>query len=166
MRAKDRPCEMFAPVTGARGAASQTVPDTSGKKEVCMKWSLRSKLMVLALALFPSMSAVAANDTHKGGLTIGSPVQVAGKQLAAGDYTVKWNGDGPTTQVNIIRDGKVVATVQARVVKLDQAPAHNAVETKTASSGDRTLSSIRFEGKTYGLELSEEVASGDTASRQ
>ena len=90
-------------------------------------------------------------------------MQVAGKQLPTGDYTVKWDGDGPTAQVNIIRDGKVVTTVPARVVKLDQKASQDTAEVTTASNGERTLNSIQFEGKTYALELGGE-AGGDTAS--
>ena len=128
-----------------------------------MKLSLRSKLMVLALALFPAMSAFAANDTHKGALTLASPAQVAGKQLAAGEYKLKWNGDGPTTQVNIFREGKVVATVPARVVRIDQKPDRDSTEMKTAENGDRTVTGIYFEGKTYALQIGAEAGSGDTS---
>ena len=142
----------------------QTVPDASGKKEVTMKLSLRSTVLFLVLASLLSISAFAANDSHKGGMNISAPVQVAGKQLAAGDYTVKWDGSGPTVQVNLIRNGDVVATVPARVVKLDQKPDRDIVEVKTGSNGDRTLSSIQFEGKTYALEIGGEAAGGDSAS--
>src|SRR5215472_6827223 len=132
-----------------------------------MKLSLRFKLMILVLALFPAAGAFAANDTHKGDLNLSAPVQVAGKQLPAGDYVVKWDGMGPTAQVSIIRDRQVVATVAAKVVKLDQKPDHNAAEVKTATNGDRTLIAIQFEGKTYALEIgegagAEGVASGDS----
>ena len=124
--------------------------------------SLRLKVMVLVLALLPA-GAFAASNSHKGDLNLGSAVQVAGKQLPAGDYVVKWDGAGPTAQVNIVRDGRVVATVPARVVKLDQKASENATEVKTASNGDRTLSSIRFGGKDYALEIGGE-ATGGTAS--
>src|SRR5215470_1855404 len=74
----------------------QTVPDTSGKKESCMKLSLHSKLMILLLTLFPAAGAFAATtNPHKGNMNLGTPAQVAGKQLPAGDYVVKWDGSGP-----------------------------------------------------------------------
>src|SRR5215471_18017123 len=124
--------------------------------------SLRFKVMLLALALLPA-GAVAANDSHKGDLNIATAVQVAGKQLPPGDYVVKWNGEGPTTQVNIIRGGQVMATVPARVVTLDQKADDNAAEVKNAGTGERTLIGIRFGGKTYALDLSGAEA-GATAS--
>lgn len=128
-----------------------------------MKLSLRSKVLFLVLSFLLTTGAFAANDSHKGGLNLGAPAQVAGKQLPAGDYTVKWDGDGPTAQVNIIRDGKVVATVPARIIKLDQKASQDMAEVTTASNGERTLNSIQFEGKTYALEIGGE-ASGDAAS--
>jgi hypothetical protein len=129
-----------------------------------MKLSLRLQVISLLLFLLPAAAVFAATDANKGSLSIGSAVQVAGKQLAAGEYTVKWDGVGPTAQVNISRDGKVVATVPARVVKLEQKPAHDSVETKTAGNGDRTITSIRFEGKTYALEIGEQSGGADAAS--
>ena len=129
-----------------------------------MKLSLQSKVMFLVLALLPATGAFAANDAHKGGLSLGAPVQVAGKQLPAGDYIVKWDGTGPATQVNIVRDGKVVATVPARVVKLDQKATQDSAEVKTAGNGDRTLSLIQFGGRAYALEIGGGSAGGDTST--
>ena len=111
----------------------------------------------LILALLPAV-AFAANGSHKGDLYIATAVQVAGTQLPAGDYTVKWNGDGPTAQISIIRGRAVMATIPARVVKLDQKADDNAAEVKTSGTGERTLTAIRFGGKTYALELNEEEA--------
>lgn len=129
-----------------------------------MKFSLHFKVMFLSLVLLLSTGAFAANDSHKGGVNLSAPVQVAGKQLPAGDYTVKWDGTGPDAQVTFVRDGRVMATVPARVVKLDQKPSEDAIEVKTGNNGGRTLTAIRFEGKTYGLELGGESSGGDTAT--
>lgn len=129
-----------------------------------MKFSLYFKVMFLSLVVLLSTGAFAANDSHKGGVNLSAPVQAAGKQLPAGDYTVKWDGTGPDAQVTFVRDGKVMATVPARVVKLDRKPSQDTIEVKTASNGDRSLIAIRFEGKAYGLELGGESAGGDTTT--
>jgi hypothetical protein len=129
-----------------------------------MKLSLRFQVLFLIMLLLPAAGLFAATDSHKGSLSLGDAVQVAGKQLAAGDYTVKWNGSGPATQLNIIQNGKVVATVPARVVTLDQKSSNDIAEVKTAGNGDRTLTSIKFEGKTYALEIGGEAGGGDAAS--
>jgi hypothetical protein len=127
--------------------------------------SLRSSITFMALFLLSAASLFAGTDTHKGSFTISSPVEVAGKQLSAGDYTVKWEGTGPTTQVNIIQSGKVVATVPAQVQTLDQRPGQDGVTSKTVN-GVTTVTSIQFQGKNYSLEFGEAsgggAASGDS----
>jgi hypothetical protein len=123
--------------------------------------SLRFSVMFLALVLLPA-ALFAGTDNHKGSFSISSSVQVAGKQLSPGDYTAKWEGSGPTTQVNIIQSGKVVATVPARVQTLDQKPDQDGVALKTIN-GVKTMTSIQFQGKSYSLEF-DESAGGGTAS--
>ncbi len=54
-----------------------------------MKTSQTLKIPLAALALLVASSAFAAN---KGSLHVSSPEDVAGKQLAAGDYSVRWEG--------------------------------------------------------------------------
>jgi hypothetical protein len=148
---------------GETGAATRRFPQ-SGKKEVnVMKLSLRSKVMFLVLTLVLSTAAFAGNDNHKGTMSLGAAAQVAGKQLPAGDYEVKWDGTGPATQLNIVRNGRVVATVPARVVKLDQKADRDSVEVQNAN-GDRTVTTIQFGGKAYALQIGGEAAGGDTAS--
>jgi len=124
--------------------------------------SLRFSVMFLALVLLPVTSLFAGTDSHKGSFTISSSVQLAGKQLSPGDYTVKWEGSGPTTQVNIIQSGKVVATVPARVQTLEQKPDQDGVALKTVN-GVTTMTAIQFQGKSYSLEM-DEGAGGGAAS--
>jgi hypothetical protein len=127
--------------------------------------SLRIQVMFLVLLLLPAASAFAGTGANKGSLTIGEPVQAAGQQLAAGEYKLKWEGTGSTAQVNIIRDdGKVVATVPARIVELQQKPTQDSAEIKTAGDGARVLTKIEFQGKTYALEIGDQAGGGDAGS--
>jgi hypothetical protein len=121
--------------------------------------SLRFSIAFLALVLLAATGLYAGTDTHKGSFSISSPVEVAGKQLSPGDYTVKWEGTGPTTQVNIIQSGKVVATVPAQVQTLDQKPGQDGVGLKTVN-GVTMMTSIQFQGKNYSLELGEGSGGG------
>lgn len=124
-----------------------------------MKFSWYSKIAALVLLLLPVTNVFAATDTHKGGLTIGSAVQVGGTQLQAGDYALKWDGDGPNVQVSIVRGGKVVATVPARVVDLGQKSQYSQAETSAGANGERSLTRVRFEGKSFALDIGEGTAS-------
>lgn len=118
------------------------------------------KGLVLGSALLLASSAFAAN---KGPLQLSSSANVAGKQLAAGDYTVKWDGSGNTVQVEIMKGKNVVATVPAQVVNLDHESAYDSAVVNTASDGSRNLSQIRFSGKKWALEVGGEGGGASSA---
>jgi hypothetical protein len=70
--------------------------------------------------------------------------------------------------VDIIREGKVLTTVSAQLVNLDQKASEDAAEVQTGASGNRELSVLRFSGKKYSLTLSGQsdqakMGSGDSA---
>jgi hypothetical protein len=118
-----------------------------------------SKLITLVLAMLVAGSVFAASN-HKGSLQVFDRVQVNGKQLPAGDYTVTWDGEGPNVNVNIVRDGKVMATTAATIVPLEQKSEQDAAEFKTNSTGTRNLTAILFSGKKYKLALNGDAGQG------
>jgi hypothetical protein len=128
-----------------------------------MKSSKISKGLWLGLALLLATSAFAAN---KGSLQVSAPVTINGKEIPAGEYTVKWDGTGPNVEVNILRGKTVVATVPARVVELDRAPDRDSAVTVVNADGRKSLNEIRLSGKKYALAVGAESAraeSGDTS---
>jgi hypothetical protein len=121
-----------------------------------MKFS--AKVVTVLVALLLATSAFAAGDTHKGTLQVFDPVQVNGKQLPAGQYDVKWEGNGPNVQVSIERGKKVMATVPAHVVDLQDKAASDTSVVNKNDDGSRSLTQIRFGGKKYALSIGEESA--------
>ena len=124
-----------------------------------MKSSKISKGLMLGLALLLATSAFAAN---KGSLQVSDPVMVSGKQLAAGDYIVKWEGNGPNVELNILQGKRVVATIPARLIDLDRSADGNSAVVRKNDDGTKTLAEIRFAGKKYALALGDESAKADT----
>jgi hypothetical protein len=124
-----------------------------------MKFSNTSKGLLLGLALLLATSAFAAN---KGSLQVSDTVNVSGKSLAAGEYNVKWEGNGPNVELNILQGKKVVATIPARLIDLDRSAPGNTSVVKRNGDGSKTLSEIRFAGKKYALALGDESAKADT----
>jgi hypothetical protein len=124
-----------------------------------MTFSNTSKGLLLGLALLLATSAFAAN---KGSLMVSDPVTVSGKSLAAGEYTVKWEGNGPNVELNFLHGNKVVATTSARLIDLDRSAYSNASVVKRNGDGSKTLSEIRFAGKKYALALGDESAKADS----
>lgn len=129
-----------------------------------MKLSLNSKLVTLVLSLLLATSAFAASDAHKGNLQVFDPVQVSGKQLPAGEYQVKWEGNGPDVQLNILKGKKLVATSQAKVVDLDQKANSDSAVVSNNNDGTRSLNQIRFGGKKFALSLNGETSQAEMKS--
>jgi hypothetical protein len=148
-----------------RPGRPEPLPDVfRERKRIEMKISKMTKSLWLGLALLLATSAFAAS---KGSLQLHEAVNLSGKQLAAGDYTVKWDGNGPNVQASIMKGKNVVATVPARLVDLDRASGNNAAITTSNADGSRTLTQIRFSGKKSALTIGEGTAKaeGSEASR-
>ncbi len=126
-----------------------------------MKFANIFKGLVLGSALLLATSAFAAS---KGVLQLASPATVAGKQLPAGDYSLKWDGTGPSVQVEIMKGKNVVATVPAQVVNLAKPASYDSAVVNTASDGSRNLSQIRFSGKKFALEVSGDGGASSSGS--
>ena len=124
-----------------------------------MKLSTISKSLLLGMALLLATGAFAAS---KGSLQVQDPVTVSGKQLPAGDYQLKWDGKGPNVELSILKGNKVVATVPARLVDINQSASSDAAVVRKNEDGSRSLSEIRFSGKKYALAIGEEAATADT----
>jgi len=123
-----------------------------------MKSSKLSKGLLLGLALLLATSAFAAN---KGSLQVSDEVTVSGKQLARGEYTVKWEGNGPNVELNILQGKKVVATTPARLIDLDRTADGDSAVVRKNDDGSRTLAEIRFAGKKYALAVGNESAKAE-----
>jgi hypothetical protein len=123
-----------------------------------MNASRISKGLLLGLALTLAVSAFAAN---KGSLQVNDLVSVSGSQLAKGSYTVKWDGNGPDVQLNILQGNKVVATTPAKLVALNQSANESSAVVRLNSDGSRSLSEIRFGGKKYALHIGAESGASE-----
>jgi hypothetical protein len=117
-----------------------------------MKFATVSKSLMLGLAVMLASSAFAAT---KGSLQISNPVTVNGTKLAAGEYKVEWEGNGPNVELSIKQGKNVLAKVPARVVDLSSASNNSAAVTRKNEDGTSSLTGLRFEGKKIALELGE-----------
>jgi hypothetical protein len=114
--------------------------------------------LLLGLTLLLATSLFAAN---KGSLQVVDPLIVNGTQIAPGDYTVKWEGAGPTVELNILQGKNVIATVPARLVDLNHTPERNSAVTTVNSDGKKSLNEIRFSGRKYALAIGAETAKAE-----
>jgi hypothetical protein len=123
-----------------------------------MKFANISKGLLLGLALLLATSALAANS---GSMQLQGPVTVSGKQLRAGEYSVKWDGNGPNVELSILKGNKVVATTPARLIDLSEKPNRDAAVIQNNGDGSKTLAEIHFSGKKYALAIGSDSASMD-----
>jgi len=115
-----------------------------------MKFATVSKSLVMGLALLLASSAFAAS---KASLQLQNATTVNGTTLKAGDYKLQWEGSGPDVEVSFLQGKNVVAKVQAKLVDLGSPASNNAAVIVKNNDGTATLTSARFEGKKFALDL-------------
>ena len=120
--------------------------------------------LFIALVLTVLLPAAALAETHTGSLNLPTAASLNGKQLEPGVYKVRWEGEGSSAQVSILKGKTAVASANANVVNRDSAERRNAVVFSSASDAQKNISEIRFEGKKAVLTF--ENASGGGASAQ
>src|SRR5260221_1966300 len=109
-----------------------------------------AKTVVLGLAVLLASSAFASN---KGTLQVHETLNVAGQQLAAGEYQLRWDGaPGSNVEVSFMQGKREVAKASAKVVALDRAADYDSAFADN-SSGKATVSEVRFAGKKYSLTI-------------
>jgi len=124
-----------------------------------MKITKRLKGVLLGLALLLSVSAFASN---KGSLSLSDNVMLGTQTLKPGDYSVKWDGNGPDVQLNIMKGSKVVATTPARLVDVNQPFSDDAAVTTLNSDGSKSLTGLRLAGKKFAIDIGQESAAEGT----
>lgn len=123
-----------------------------------MKFATVLKSLVLGLTLLLVSSAFAGGKDTKASVEFGNPVLVNGTTLKPGDYKVQWEGTGSNVQVSFLQGKTVVAKASAHVVELKAPSANDAAITQKNDSGPNSLSGLRFQGKTFSLELDQAAA--------
>jgi flagellar basal body P-ring protein FlgI len=104
------------------------------------------------VSLVLSLSAF-AKDSHSGKFTLSDTVQVGSAQLSPGDYKVEWNGSANNVKIEIIKNGKTVATADGQIKNLQQPAPYNAVLTKTMQDNTKQLNEIDFDKRSEALVL-------------
>jgi hypothetical protein len=122
------------------------------------------KTWKISALLGVALLATAAFAANKASVQFSDPVAVGGKALAAGNYTVTWEGNGPNVDVSIAHGKEVVAKTSARLLDLPKASNRNALVTKSNPDGTRSLTQIQLEGKKFALELGESTSQADASA--
>jgi hypothetical protein len=126
------------------------------------------KLSKLSLAFFGSAlllsSAAVAGDSNKASIQIYEKINVEGKALNPGKYTITWDGAGPNVQVNVLQGKQTVATFSAHLTEQATRNTEDAYGSAADTNGSRTLTAIYPNGKRFSLELEQAAASQSSTS--
>ncbi|HZM11719.1 MAG TPA: hypothetical protein VFC15_16040 [Candidatus Limnocylindrales bacterium] len=106
------------------------------------RFPVRTGLLVLALMLSLSAFAKPKTDT----ITLFDETTVSGTNLAAGQYTVKYDVNGSTAQVKFLKGNKEVATANGQVKNLTKKADSTQVVLNTEGNA-RSIAEIDFGGK-------------------
>jgi len=117
-----------------------------------MKFATASKSVVLGLALLLASSAFAGTKVS---LLLNDPVTVNGTTLKPGNYKVQWEGAGPNVELSFLQGQNVVAKTPAHVVELQMPSPEDVKLTVKNGSGPNSLTSLRFRGRKFELDLGE-----------
>jgi hypothetical protein len=121
------------------------------------------KLSKISLSLIGSAlllsSAALAGDSNKGSLQLYEKVNIEGKPLNPGKYTVTWEGTGPNVQVTVLQGKQAVATFPAHVTEQATRNAEDAYGSAAETDGTRSLTAIYPNGKRFSLEIGQVAAS-------
>jgi hypothetical protein len=121
------------------------------------------KLSKLSLVLFGSAllfsSAAIAGDSNKGSLQLYEKVNVEGKALNPGHYTVTWEGSGPNVQVTVLQGKQTVASFPAHLTEQATKNTEDAYGSSAETDGSRLLTTIYPNGKRFSIEIEQAAAS-------
>ena len=121
------------------------------------------KLSKLSLTLLGSAlllsSAAVAGDSNRSSLQLYEKVNVEGKALNPGKYTITWDGSGPNVQVTVFQGKQTVATFSAHLTEQATRNTEDAYGSSADTAGSRTLTAIYPNGKRFSLELESKSAS-------
>src|SRR6266436_8266792 len=126
------------------------------------------KLSKLSLAFFGSAlllsSAAVAGDSNKASIQLYEKVNVEGKELNPGKYTISWDGSGPNVQVTVTQGKQTVATFAAHLTEQTTRNTEDAYGSSAETDGSRTLTAIYPNGKRFSIEIDQNAASQPSTS--
>ncbi len=108
-------------------------------------------LALFAMVAF-SLSAFAA-DTHSGKFTLTDTVHLGSIELTPGDYKAEWTGPTDAVKVNILKNGKTVATAEGKIRDLQRPSPYDAVLVKPGANDTKAIDEIDFSHRTEALVL-------------
>ena len=114
-------------------------------------FSVRNSLLVVVLLILVAAPILAAGGTVK--YVVSRPMFVGGTELQPGEYEVKWQSHSPEATVVFKLQGKVMATVEGKVEKLEKKTAYTSLVVGKNATGQDMIKALLFGDKDISVVL-------------
>jgi hypothetical protein len=111
---------------------------------------MKSKSLFTAVMVFAIPALAFAGPKNSANLNLDQTVNVAGTQLAPGQYKLIWEGTAPNVTVSFVEGKKTVATAPAKLVS--KTTNLEAIETATQADNTRVLQEVDLKNVTIRFE--------------
>jgi hypothetical protein len=118
-----------------------------------MNKRLMKNVVLVAALMFSGSIGIFGQSKQTRSLELLDTVQVGSTQLKAGIYKLVWEGSNSTVQVNFVRNGKIVATAEGKIVERTAPASRDRIVTIDVNK-TRELQEIDFAGKKDALVFS------------
>ncbi len=105
-------------------------------------------LLVLLIAI-PTLAPANGSERGSAKVTVAKAVLVGGDEIKSGQYDIQWESGSSEAKVMFFANGKSVAKLQGKTLKLENKSKHDTILTERDSSGRDVLKAIQFRGKQF-----------------
>jgi len=114
-----------------------------------------ARVALFVFAVTMSLSAFAGSKSQT--LTLAHDAQLNGTTIPAGEYTLKYDTNGQTCQVKVLKGKKEVASADGQVKQLASKPDHDQVVLNTGS-GVPSINEVDFSNSTTAITFDSSMA--------
>ena len=115
-----------------------------------------ARLTSLATLTVALTTATFAASKNQGNFTLFDPARVGSTELRAGDYKAQWQEEsGGAVKVEILQNGKTVATAEGKLKDLPGPAPYSAVVTKSLTDNSKEIDEIDFNKRNQALVFGE-----------
>jgi hypothetical protein len=122
-------------------------PSQRVKENAMTRMLARVALLIFAATM--SICAFAGSKSES--VTLLHDVQLNGTTIPAGEYTVKYDANGSTCLVKVMKGNKTVATANGEIKQLSGKPEHNQVVLQNDTGNLPTVSEMDFSNTTTAI---------------
>jgi hypothetical protein len=108
----------------------------------------RNSFVIFVLLILFTAAPILA-ESGSANYSVSKAMLMAGTEIQAGEYQVKYQSNSPEVTVTVKSKGKVVATVKGKLEQLTEATDYTSLMVGKDSTGRDIIHALQFGGKKY-----------------